>query len=118
MKKAYRILLFFSLLINFNQVNLAYPEEENVAENAMSRKFQEYIQKGYIEIGMTKDDVRSSWGEPQKIKRKKTYDYDEIWIYTPNWKFQNKLYFENGILVKTEPTYLVVSQMDGHGVMP
>jgi len=81
-------------------------------------KFQHYIKEGYIELGMTKKEVRASWGGPKSIKHKKANHYDEIWVYVPNWKFRNQLYFYNGILVKTEPDYLVVSRMEGHGVMP
>lgn len=81
-------------------------------------KFQDYINKGYIEIGMTKEEVRASWGEPKSIKQKRTKNYEEIWVYVPNWKFRNQLYFNRGVLVKTEPDYLVVSRMDGHGILP
>ena len=81
-------------------------------------KFRDYIKKGYIELGMTKEEVHASWGETKSIKQKKTKDYDEIWVYVPNWKFRNQLYFNRGVLVKTEPDYLVVSRMEGHGVMP
>lgn len=81
-------------------------------------KFREYIKKGYIELGMTREEVRESWGDPKTVNRKKTKDYDEVWVYVPNWKFRNQLYFKGEILVGTEPDYLVVSRMEGHGVMP
>ncbi|GEM_PF-4232967 len=81
-------------------------------------KFRDYIKKGYIELGMTKEEVRESWGEPKTVNHKKTKDYDEVWVYVPNWKFRNQLYFKGEILVGTEPNYLVVSRMEGHGVMP
>jgi len=81
-------------------------------------KFKDYIKKGYIELGMTKEEVRTSWGEPKSIKQKKTNGYDEIWIYVPNWKFKDQMYFKKGVLVRTDPDYLVVSRMEGHGILP
>lgn len=88
------------------------------SEPNMKPQFREYIQKGYIELGMTAEEVRKSWGEPKIIKRTKKKKYDEIWIYAPNWKYRNKLFFNNGILVQTDPDYLVVSKMEGHGIKP
>ena len=66
-------------------------------------KFKDFIEKGYIELGMTKQEVRASWGEPKSIKQKKYNAYDEVWVYVPNWKFKNYLYFKNGILVGGDP---------------
>ena len=86
--------------------------------NQRREKFEDYIKNGYIELGMTKEEVLASWGEPKSIKHEKSGICDEIWVYVPNWKFRNQLFFEGGILVKTEPDYLVVSRMEGHGVMP
>ena len=115
MKKIY-ITLFAFFLLNlsfiFNLSRAVY------SESNMNQQFREYIPKGYIELGMTREEVRASWGEPKAIKHKKRNDYDEVWIYVPNWKFRNQLFFKNGILVKTDPDYLVVSRMEGHGVMP
>ena len=88
-----------------------------ISETGMDEKFIEYIQKGYIELGMTKEEVQASWGKPKTISHRKTNDYGEVWVYVPNWKFKNRLFFYNGILVKTEPAYLVVSKMEGHGVI-
>ena len=66
--------------------------------------------EGEIEIGMTKNEVTASIGEPYKILHKNRRSYDEVWVYVPHWKFEDKLYFKKGILVKTEPEYLVASK--------
>lgn len=87
-------------------------------KNNSEISFSKYIEKGYIELGMNKDQVRASWGEPKFIRHNETADYDEIWVYVPNWKFKDKIFFYKGILVKTDPRYLVVSEMEGHGIVP
>lgn len=107
-----RILLFFVFGYGLISTNI------HATTISGKEKFYEYIQKGYIELGMTTNDIKASWGEPKSVKHKKAQDYDEVWIYIPNWKFKNRLFFKNGVLVKTEPNYLVVSKMEGHGVMP
>lgn len=56
-----------------------------------------------ITIGMSSEQVVKIWGRPRKIIKKNAKDFDEIWVYSPNWKFKNYLYFKNGILVKGQP---------------
>ncbi len=97
---------------DFNMDKVQFDTRDNKTQ------FQSYIEKNYIELGMTRNQVLESWGEPKKRKIVKYHDSDEMWIYIPNWKFRNKLFFKMGVLVKTEPDYLVVSKMSGHGVVP
>lgn len=59
--------------------------------------------QGKVKIGMNQDQVKENWGTPDKIIKKDGKDFDEIWIYIPNWKFKNYLYFKNGILVRGDP---------------
>lgn len=130
MKKIYIIFLLFCFLgcgtipdthgSNSSDAEIALKEERDSINKGYrtTKKFQEYIKKGFIELGMTKEEVRRSWGEPKKIKQKKIKNYDEIWIYTPSWKFKDKLFFKADILVATDPDYLVVSKMQGHGLIP
>lgn len=64
----------------------------------LSEENEESILNGYISIGMTKDMVRASWGDPDDINRTTRANYTrEQWIYgrTSNRKF---IYFENDIL--------------------
>ena len=59
--------------------------------------------QGRIKMGMTREQVRANWGEPDKIIKKQEKDFDEIWIYIPNWKFKNYLYFRDGVLIRGNP---------------
>ena len=126
MKKVYMFFLLVCLwgcgfLTAADQPGTRYPSltqaerEEYVSKNnhQLSREFCKYIRKGYIELGMTKEDVRASWGKPQAIRIKKMPDSDEVWVYVPNWKFRDQLYFDKGVLVRTSPDYLVVSGWKG-----
>lgn len=64
----------------------------------LSEANKERILNGNISIGMTKDMVRASWGEPNDINRTLRANYTrEQWIYgrTSNRKY---IYFENDIL--------------------
>lgn len=119
MKKNKTVFCIFYVTALFVQVVHADQNSHGVSnESACKSEFYDYMKKGYIELGMSKDEVRQSWGYPKQTKIKNTSEYDEIWVYVPSWKFRNKLYFRNGILVKTEPPYLVVSKMEGHGILP
>ena len=82
------------MTLSNSQASSIYSESKRIdCDHNMNQKNLEYIKKGYIELGMTKDEVRASWGQPKTIKHKKTKDYDEIWVYVPNWKFKNQLFF-------------------------
>lgn len=56
-----------------------------------------------IRIGMTMEQVKTNWGVPDKIIRKQSQDFDEIWIYIPHWKFKNYLYFKDDVLIRGNP---------------
>lgn len=48
----------------------------------------------HIHLGMTKEEVRESWGEPKDINRTVSLQYThEQWVYSGHY-----LYFENGLL--------------------
>ena len=48
--------------------------------------------EGQLEIGMTKQMCRDSWGEPKSINRTSTrYGNHEQWVYTTIY-----VYFDNG----------------------
>jgi hypothetical protein len=59
----------------------------------------ETIDKHSISLGMTTDQVRISWGEPQKIQRIPVPDKKKVTLYFYDAK---KLSFENDSLVKEE----------------
>jgi len=65
-----------------------------VSTHRLSQKHRELILKGSICIGMTKDEVKASWGEPDDINRTITrWGVEEQWIYGNTY-----LYFENNKL--------------------
>lgn len=60
------------------------------------------ILNGLVDVGMSKDEVRVSWGELDKVTiPSKKEDFDEIWVYAPSWKFKTYLYFKNDIVIRT-----------------
>ncbi|MCH2450559.1 MAG: DUF2845 domain-containing protein [Gracilimonas sp.] len=64
----------------------------------LNEEDKDRILNGYISIGMTKDMVRASWGEPDDINRTLRENYTrEQWIYgsSTNRKY---IYFENNTL--------------------
>ncbi len=91
--KIYIILLLFPLL-GCSLVSASSPQ--NVLDK--EERFQ-----GRVKIGMSVEQVRATWGKPDKIIKKHGKDFDEIWIYIPHWKFKNYLYFRDGILVRGDP---------------
>lgn len=93
MNKKY-IIFLLSLLLGCSSVSAS--NLQNVQEK--QERFQ-----GRIKMGMTKEQVIASWGEPDKIIKKHGEDFDEIWVYVPHWKFKNYLYFRDGILVRGDP---------------
>lgn len=58
---------------------------------------------GEIKIGMTEAEVRQTWGEPDRIISKSVRGSDHVWVYKPHWKFENLLYFKDGVLIGGEP---------------
>jgi len=73
------------------------------------------ILNGYIELGMSQEQIIASIGLPVKKIVKRGKDFDEMWVYRPHWKFRTYLYFRSKILVSTVPDYLVYSRLEGHG---
>jgi DNA-directed RNA polymerase subunit RPC12/RpoP len=63
----------------------------------------ELAKKGKIRVGMTADQCRMAWGEPDRISRNKTH---EQWVY-PNG---NRLYFDDEVLKSIHKT---TSREDG-----
>jgi len=58
-------------------------------------EIQDAINKKSVLIGMTQEQARLAWGNPEKINRTITkWGVDEQWVYGRH----NYLYFENGIL--------------------
>ena len=50
------------------------------------------VSEGQLEIGMTKQMCRDSWGEPESINHTSTrYGNYEQWVYTTTY-----VYFDNG----------------------
>lgn len=86
------------ILVIFSAAGCIFVPKSNSQNVVQEERFQ-----GEVKIGMTKEQIRENWGEPDKIIKRQEKDYDEIWIYIPNWKFKNYLYFRKGILIKGDP---------------
>lgn len=75
-------------------------------------KNKQEILGGFISIGMTEEQVKASWGKPDKINRTITSSgKQEQWIYgyregfgggTMYWLPKEYIYFENGILTSIQ----------------
>ena len=58
-------------------------------------QFQQDVREGLIRIGMTKEMVLASWGQPRDINRSVgSWGVNEQWVYA----YSQYLYFENGKL--------------------
>ncbi|MBM3251719.1 MAG: DUF1090 domain-containing protein [Candidatus Omnitrophica bacterium] len=75
----------------------------STSQHMQNRGIRQEEVKERIRIGMTQQEVKEAWGDPDKIIKKQGKDFDEIWIYIPNWKFKNYLYFKDRILIRGEP---------------
>jgi len=95
-----RICLIFSFLFLFGCVSVLPSTSQQIPNDNI---LQDKVAKGKIKIGMTNQEVRETWGNPDKIIKKQGKDFDEIWIYIPNWKFKNYLYFKDGVLIGGDP---------------
>ena len=67
-----------------------------------SRDSRNLIRNGLVDSGMTQEEVRASWGQPDSIKALSPEDANEEWFYWDNWKFHRKVYFKDGIVVKVD----------------
>ena len=81
----------------------------------LSEHLRLLILNGYIELGMSQEQIAVSIGPPIKRVIKRGKEFDEIWVYRPHWKFRNYLYFKDKILISTDPDYIVYSRLEGHG---
>lgn len=102
--------LFFMSIEDYNNQVASYSKEKKDAvsknNNRIVKLTQKYgkvnavlIAKGKVEIGMSKEMCKESWGIPLKNNVEKTKtNTKEIFIY--GWS--KRLYFENGKLVKIE----------------
>lgn len=64
------------------------------------------ILENRVVIGMTRDEVRASWGSPSEISGGSYGDKFEHWIYTGSWCYDAPtLNFENGILWSVSVNY-------------
>lgn len=64
-----------------------------------NKVMQELIKNGKIRIGMTKEQARLSWGEPNSINRTVgSWGVHEQWVWEYKYSSNTYLYFENGIL--------------------
>ena len=57
----------------------------------------ELAKKGKVRVGMTADQCRMAWGEPDRISRNKTH---EQWVYPSG----NRLYFDDEVLKSIHKT--------------
>jgi len=66
----------------------------------MDKKTKEHILAGQITMGMTKEQVLASWGQPRDVHKSiGPWGVHEQWIYgTGIYYRQLYLYFEDGIL--------------------
>ena len=84
--------------------NKIIERNKEIADSLVKRKFLikkygfkmgSFISDGYIKRGMTKQQAKLSWGEPNQIHRTVfSGGVHEQWVYNNN----QYLYFENGIL--------------------
>ena len=90
-----KLCMLFLLLVFFG---CSYTSINQESSDVRADRFE-----GKVEIGMTKQQVENTWGKPDRIIKKQKKDFDEIWIYIPNWKFKNYLYFQKDILIGGDP---------------
>jgi len=63
---------------------------------------QEAIANKQVMLGMTADQVRESWGEPDDINRTTTrWGTSEQWVYGPSLEAMY-LYFDDGVLTSVQ----------------
>lgn len=67
-----------------------------------SHDIRNLIRNGLVDLGMTSQEVRASWGQPDSVKALSVENADEEWFYWDNWKFHRKVYFQQGVVVKID----------------
>jgi len=73
---------------------LAHPE--------LKQEIRNTIKGGAANIGMSKEELVASWGNPDLIKVKPNSGADEMWFYWNAWNFHRHVYFKDGIVTKIE----------------
>lgn len=97
-----RLPLYLGKFLDFNQQEYIAKREKETKQyfanqkKRMIAKYGKYwgklVGEGQLEIGMTKQMCRDSWGEPESINRTSTrYGNHEQWVYTTIY-----VYFDNG----------------------
>ncbi|MFA5039628.1 MAG: hypothetical protein WC732_08125 [Candidatus Omnitrophota bacterium] len=67
----------------------------------LSKETKDCIQKSEIMVGMTREQVRASWGDPEPYRGSSTvYDdgTSEFWYYRAGYPYEYTLHFINGKL--------------------
>ena len=71
---------------------------------SLSPRIQNLIRNGLVDTDMTKEEVRASWGEPDRITNlSSNQQYDEMWLYVYNILINTRVYFKNNFVVKVDP---------------
>lgn len=80
------------------QAKIQQVKDEFVKLNP-SPSISEVIKTGKIMTGMSKDEVRMSWGRPYSINRTVTSSSaHEQWVYGDEYNKKTYLYFDNNVL--------------------
>lgn len=101
-RKEERIPLYLGKFLDVNQQEYIAKKEKETKlyfanqKKLMIAKYGKYwgklVGEGQLEIGMTKQMCKDSWGEPESINRTSTrYGNHEQWVYTTIY-----VYFDNG----------------------
>lgn len=88
------------IIFIFIMYSCAFTSSSDETKMASPETIKALLKIGGIGRGMTKDQVRQSWGEPKRIRKVNSKYYDEIWYYDFNWKGDNMLYFKDGIYIR------------------
>lgn len=82
------------------QSRLVHYYTENPIPDKWGEEIITLVKEGKIRIGMTSEQVRVSWGEPDDINVTTTYyTRHEQWIYGTDYRYKRYyVYFDNGIL--------------------
>ena len=98
-KAAAVIILVATIVIVAGMSQSIKDQPRTEAERRTERAHQdtELAKKGKVRVGMTADQCRMAWGEPDRISRNKTH---EQWVYPSG----NRLYFDDEVLKSIHKT--------------
>jgi hypothetical protein len=104
-KAAAAIILVATMVIVAGMSQSIKDQPRREAERRAANRDQdtELAKKGKVRVGMTVDQCRMAWGEPDRISRNKTH---EQWVYPSG----NRLYFDGEVLKSIHQT---TSREDG-----